>query len=164
MNIHWTLNNCTDCSGRQLQRKLRGFKAEQLKSHTADYTVTHWVPFRVPRSPLGPLLGFGSLLGLLFMFWTLCLKFYFCSVAWLFVHICSLWTILKKLNFGTPFGQKRNNALCGSWKTGLKVVNFDKLFLRQFSTKFHQIWRDGVKTSKNQKDYWFPKYLKKWIF
>ena len=68
MNIHWTLNNCTDCSVWQSQRKLRGFEAEQLKSHTADYTVTQWVLFRVPGSPWGPERGFGSLFGLLFMF------------------------------------------------------------------------------------------------
>ena len=41
MNIHWTLNDCTDCSVWQSQRKLRGFEAEQLKSHTADY----WLGF-----------------------------------------------------------------------------------------------------------------------
>ena len=68
MNIHWTLNDCTDCSVWQSQRKLRGFEAEQLKSNTADYTVTQWVLFRVPGSPWGPERGFGSLFGLLFMF------------------------------------------------------------------------------------------------
>ena len=31
------------------------------------------------------------------------------------------------------------------------MVNFDKLFLHQFSTKIHQTWRDGVKTSKKSK-------------
>ena len=37
------------------------------------------------------------------------------------------------------------------WKMGLKVVNFDKLFLHQFSMKIHQTLRDGVKTSKKSK-------------
>ena len=36
------------------------------------------------------------------------------------------------------------NALWLSWKMGLKVVNFDKLFLHQFSTKIYQTLRDDV--------------------
>ena len=37
-----------------------------------------------------------------------------------------------------------SNAQCKSWKTRLKVVNFEKLFLHQFSTKIYQTLRDGV--------------------
>ena len=42
-------------------------------------------------------------------------------------------------------------AQCKCWKTGLKVVNFYKLFLHQFSTKIYQTLRDGVETSKKSK-------------
>ena len=48
---------------------------------------------------------------------------------------------------------------------GSKVVNFDKLFLHQFSTKIDQTWRDGVKTSKKSKKIIdFPNIFKKGIF
>ena len=39
-------------------------------------------------------------------------------------------------------------ALWLSWKMGSKVVNFDKLFLHQFSTKIYQNLRGDVLTSK----------------
>ena len=35
-------------------------------------------------------------------------------------------------------------AQCKCWKTGLKVVNFEKLFLHQFSTKIYQTLKDDV--------------------
>ena len=35
-------------------------------------------------------------------------------------------------------------ALCLSWKMGLKVVNFDKLFSHQFSTKIYLTLKDNV--------------------
>ena len=37
-----------------------------------------------------------------------------------------------------------SNALWLSWKMGSKVVNFEKLFLRQFSKKIYQTLRDNV--------------------
>ena len=37
-----------------------------------------------------------------------------------------------------------DNALWLSWKIGSKVVNFEKLFLHQFSTKIYQTLRDDV--------------------
>ena len=36
------------------------------------------------------------------------------------------------------------NALWLGWKMGLKVVNFERLFLHQFSTKIYQTLRDNV--------------------
>ena len=49
-----------------------------------------------------------------------------------------------------------SNAQCKSWKMRLKVVNFDKLFLHQFSTKIYQTLENDVKTSKS---YQFAKCL-----
>ena len=37
-----------------------------------------------------------------------------------------------------------NIALCRSWKTGFKVVNFEQLFIHQFWTKMSQIFNDDV--------------------
>ena len=37
-----------------------------------------------------------------------------------------------------------SNALCRSWKTGFKVVNFEQLFIHQFWTKMSQIFNDDV--------------------
>ena len=42
------------------------------------------------------------------------------------------------------FLYKENSALWLSWEMGSKVVNFDKLFLQQFSTKIYQALRDDV--------------------
>ena len=45
-----------------------------------------------------------------------------------------------------------NHCTMQKLRTGLKVVNFDKLFLHQFSTKNHQTLRAAVKTSKKSKN------------
>ena len=42
--------------------------------------------------------------------------------------------------FWGPWKQKRTNALWVSWKTELKVANFDKLFLHGFWSRSSKIW------------------------
>ena len=54
---------------------------------------------------------------------------------------------------GTSWGVRQvdNIALCRSWKKGSKVVNFDKLVLRGFWPKIHQILHTAASTPQKPK-------------
>ena len=58
--------------------------------------------------------------------------------------------LFLQISFASKLGDSSITAQCKSLKTGLKVVNFEKLFLHQFSTKIYQTLRDGVETSKKK--------------
>ena len=70
----------------------------------------------------------------------------------------SLWmTDLLKRNwwfdlwFWCPYNFWTSSALCRSWKTRSKVVNFDKSFLRGFWPKIHQILHRAASTPSKPK-------------